>query len=153
MKYLIAIMLAFSVSAHAANTTKPNVWDLLKQQPATKHDIGKIYLAMASLAFKDKMVGKQVGDTHYAVSNFDTEELNGRLGLKLAYTARGKYINPAECDAFLNSFSQKMNTRKLVGQIWPYQSAETLDELAKDFIYSLDLVNKDNGAVMTTCHN
>ncbi|WP_375752725.1 hypothetical protein [Vibrio sp. HN007] len=147
MKRILPLILATSFSVNAS------VWDDIKNTPATQLDVGRIYLDMFSTMYKEQFVGQKVGDTKYKVKSLDSFGSDGKLGLKVGYEARGKYINPQECGMFVNISKQALPAGKLAEGIYPQMKPENKEEFASTFLYEVQLINTDNGAVMAECRS
>ncbi|KUI99942.1 hypothetical protein [Vibrio sp. MEBiC08052] len=145
MKYFLLLVFAASFSVNA------NVWDTLKDTPATKYDIGRVYFDIGAYEMSKTLEGKDVGKTHYEFSKVTSLVTDGKLGLKFSYQARGKYIKKEDCDAFLSVSRKMFPSNKIVNDIWPELDDSHKKEIVDSLVFQADLMNKDNSSVLVEC--
>ncbi|MGX9418887.1 hypothetical protein ACXJY6_17345 [Vibrio sp. RC27] len=158
MKHLLIALLVFSPFVNAADAKTglgPTIWDKLEEIPATKYDIGKLRLDILTIQLKDALVGKEVPDTNYTISYFGTVALDKRLGFKMAYSADPKHVIPNDCNELLEHTKKITPVTNLVPVIWPNLEEQGLSTktIIADFLYAVEIVNKDTNSVLATCYN
>lgn len=162
MKHLLIALLTFSiflsakVSADEAKTMNlATVWDKLDQIPATKYDIGRLRLELLTLQLKEAFVGQEVTDTNYSISYFGAVELDKRLGFKMAYSAESRHVIPRDCNELIIHTKKIAPVTNLIPVIWPNLEKEGISTKAiiHDFLYAVEIINKDTNAVLATCHD
>jgi hypothetical protein len=156
MKYLLIALLTFSTLVNAEeNQPASSVWQKLDAVPASQYDIGRLYLDILTLQIKDALIGNEVPDTHYSIGYFGAIEIDNRLGFKISYIAEGQYISPSDCNGLLELAQRTAPVKNLIPAVWP--KLKSYGILAKDiennFVYAVELINKDNNSIFANCHN
>ena len=127
-----------------------SIWDELKNTPANQYDVGRIFIEIAAIELDKRLENERIDGTKYKVSEISSISQN-ELGLKFSLKARGKHINPQDCSRFAYSLQQNFVTEGLIDETWTTLSTNLKNKLKQNFVVEVELINKDNDAVITTC--
>lgn len=145
------LRLGITLLACSPILTHANIWEELNSMPATQYDVGRIYTDVTALELDKMLKGEKLKGSKYSFKKVASTSLEGGIGFKFSFEARGKYIDPADCNNFAASFKQRFVSSTFIKGIWPNLSAEQYDSLYNNFVFQVELVNTDNSAVMATC--
>lgn len=145
MKSAVVLLLALTSSLAMAD-----VWKDLRNTEASQYDIGRAFLAMGASELTKEIEGERVGDDFkfYKATLMD----NGALGVKLAYSARSKSLQKAECLVLQAASERLINKSALVKAIWPSIKPEMQNEIIENFTVQTLMVDKDNPSLSVACN-
>ena len=129
-----------------------NVWEEIKSMPATQYDVGRIFIEVSALEIEKRLQNERLEDTKYKLETVNSVTKN-ELGFKFSLRAKGKYIAQNDCSKFANAFQQNLINKGLVDGFWPSLNANLKNKLKQNLVVEVELINKDNGSIMTTCRS
>ncbi|CAM3991420.1 hypothetical protein VA7868_04600 [Vibrio aerogenes CECT 7868] len=145
------ILLALAATSVASFSASADVWSRLKTTPATKYDVGRIYLDIAAPYMTEQLQGEKIKHTKYRVKKIESVTTGGRLGFKFSFEAKEKYIKKDDCAVFLAASKRILPSDKMISDIWPDLSDSSKKKIAEEFVFEADLVNKDTGDILVKC--
>lgn len=129
-----------------------NVWDEIKTMPATQYDVGRVFIEIGAIEIDKRLQDERLDGTKYKVNSVSSITKD-ELGLKFSLRARGKYIEQDDCSNFADFFQQNMVNKGLIDEAWPGLNSDLKNKLKQSFVVEVELINKDNDSIMTTCRS
>jgi hypothetical protein len=145
MRLIVILALAFTFSTNAS------VLDELKKTPATKYDVGKIQLEIFSFLTTQKSKGDSIKGTKFDFLKASVMERENKLGLKVSFSGRSKYLTQEQCDSLHRVTTSHFSTDKLVKSMWTDLEEEKYMQLAKELLLVTELVDKNNNSLTKEC--
>lgn len=144
MKNAVVLLLALTSSFAMAD-----VWKDLRNTEASQYDIGRAFIAMSTTELTQTFEGERIDDFKFYKANLID---NGALGIQMAYSARSKYLEKAQCQVLQNVTERLINKPALVKAIWPSVTPEQQNTIINNFILQTVMVDKDNPSLSVACN-
>ncbi len=142
---LIASAIIFSSLSNADGL------DILKKTPASKYDIGKLQLEIAAFMLTDKLSGEWVKDSNFDIKKFGVKETPENISFVMSFIGKAKHLTEQQCTGFLNAYSSKFGTDKLIRDIWPEISESDFNSIKTAFKFEVELISKENESFIVSC--
>ncbi|WP_299795160.1 hypothetical protein [uncultured Shewanella sp.] len=145
MRLFLTLFLAATFSVNAG------VLDELKETPATKYDLGKMQLEIFSAFTTQKAKGDSIKNTKFDFYNTSVIEQNNRLGLKVSFSGKSKYLTQEQCNSLHKVTTNFFPTEKLAKNMWPRLDEEKYTQLSSELMLVTELVDENNHSLTIKC--
>jgi len=142
----IVLALLFPVLTVSASTL-----DTLKNEPASKYDVGKNQLELWSYMLSAKLKGERVKGTSFRFNEFSIEEEPSKLFFKISLIGKTKDLTQETCNKMIGLTNRNLPKEKMMKDIWSGLSEKQYESLSKQFLLKTELVSKENESFKISC--
>lgn len=147
-KIALALLLPmFSVNA--------GMLDELKETPASKYEVGRIQLELASYMLTDKLQGERVKikklDGTFKFHKFSVVEQPSKLIFKMSVIGKSKYLTQGNCSKISGLTHNTLPKKKLMRDMWPNLTEQQYELLSSQFIFKTELIAKKDNEFKISC--